>query len=419
MRRVLILLLCGGLVFLAYEYTRRTSRPVRAADSAPPKPNEPAPVTELQPAAAPADPREILLEGGEIELGPDARLRHPLGSPARYALEVLLAGRAAAGSELESLRAAAAAMVEGLDGDEARRQAADLMRRALERLLEGKHWAAGVAALGGCNLVLAAEGGARAVHRFASALARLDDEPAVMLASALLDALTHGLPFWAEHQKLIAEILDHEQEALDRLLCRPDGSWHSLHRKVPPNGTLDGIAQAVERELKIPLSAGLLQMVNGITDPRRLRAGQRIRVPTDPMRVVVEKHTYTMKVFLGRALFRLYMVGLGKEGRTPRGEFVVVEKERYPRWVDPRTGKVWEGRDPNNPLGGYFIKLDHPDLKGYGIHGTNDMSSIGRPSSMGCVRLGKDDMAEVFLYLPRRARLVVVESPRSLLAEGG
>jgi hypothetical protein len=34
--------------------------------------------------------------------------------------------------------------------------------------------------------------------------------------------------------------------------------------------------------------------------------------------------------------------------------------------------------------------------KGYGIHGTNVPSSIGKPASHGCIRVGQKDLEELF-----------------------
>jgi hypothetical protein len=34
--------------------------------------------------------------------------------------------------------------------------------------------------------------------------------------------------------------------------------------------------------------------------------------------------------------------------------------------------------------------------KGYGIHGTNQPNSIGKAASTGCIRMGKQDLEELF-----------------------
>ena len=57
--------------------------------------------------------------------------------------------------------------------------------------------------------------------------------------------------------------------------------------------------------------------------------------------------------------------------------------------------------DPKNPLGGYWMGLvglegDAVGKNSYGIHGTIEPDSIGKQASMGCIRLGHDDIALLF-----------------------
>jgi lipoprotein-anchoring transpeptidase ErfK/SrfK len=114
-----------------------------------------------------------------------------------------------------------------------------------------------------------------------------------------------------------------------------------------------------------------------------------------------------MKVYLGPLIVRLYEVGLGENDSTPEATFTVIEKQERPDWTDPRTGEFLRWGDTRNPLGDFFIKVDHPEHKGFGLHGTVDQASIGRDSSMGCIRMRSKDIAEVFDYLPRGSRVTV------------
>ncbi len=47
----------------------------------------------------------------------------------------------------------------------------------------------------------------------------------------------------------------------------------------------------------------------------------------------------------------------------------------------------------NNPVGTRWMGLS---LRGYGIHGTNVQSSIGKAASHGCFRMKKNDVEELF-----------------------
>jgi lipoprotein-anchoring transpeptidase ErfK/SrfK len=47
-------------------------------------------------------------------------------------------------------------------------------------------------------------------------------------------------------------------------------------------------------------------------------------------------------------------------------------------------------------------------FEGYGIHGTIEPQSIGREMSMGCVRLGAEDVALVYELLMPRVSVVKI-----------
>ncbi len=61
-----------------------------------------------------------------------------------------------------------------------------------------------------------------------------------------------------------------------------------------------------------------------------------------------------------------------------------------PTWYNP--GKV-VGPGPANPLGTRWMGLG---FKGYGIHGTNRPSSIGKAASHGCIRMRIPDVEALF-----------------------
>ena len=70
--------------------------------------------------------------------------------------------------------------------------------------------------------------------------------------------------------------------------------------------------------------------------------------------------------------------------------------------------------DPKNPLGGYWIGLTGTEGQAvgkmsYGIHGTIDQDSIGKQSSMGCIRLRASDIAMVFDMMVEGKSMVVVK----------
>jgi len=88
---------------------------------------------------------------------------------------------------------------------------------------------------------------------------------------------------------------------------------------------------------------------------------------------------------------KVYSVAVGAAvSPSPTGTMKIVNKVIGPTYY--HKGKVVPaGRC--NPLGNRWMGLNQT---GYGIHGTNVPSSIGKAASHGCIRMGKRDVEELF-----------------------
>jgi lipoprotein-anchoring transpeptidase ErfK/SrfK len=88
---------------------------------------------------------------------------------------------------------------------------------------------------------------------------------------------------------------------------------------------------------------------------------------------------------------RIYRVAVGKISTpSPAGEFKIVNRVTNPAYY--HKGQVIAS-GKGNPVGSRWMGLS---AKGYGIHGTNQPNSIGKPASTGCIRVGKKDLEELF-----------------------
>ncbi len=132
-----------------------------------------------------------------------------------------------------------------------------------------------------------------------------------------------------------------------------------------------------------------------------IRAGQQLKVTKARFNVVVDKSQNTLILKGGEEVVKVYRCSTGAGGITPVGTFKVTS-----RMVDP----VWKGvvapGDPENPLGSRWMGFDIPE---YGIHGTNDPDSIGKPVTQGCVRLLNSDAEELYSLLPEGTPVTIVE----------
>lgn len=159
----------------------------------------------------------------------------------------------------------------------------------------------------------------------------------------------------------------------------------------------------------------LVMRINNISEPNRLAVGQRLKVIKGPFRAVISKSRHRMDVYLGEVLVRSFRVGLGTNGGTPTGSWIVRNKLANPDWTDPRNGRHYLADDPDNPIGERWIGLEGVageavGKQGFGIHGTIDPASIGENLSMGCVRLAPDDVKFVYDLLVERQSPVEIRS---------
>ena len=88
---------------------------------------------------------------------------------------------------------------------------------------------------------------------------------------------------------------------------------------------------------------------------------------------------------------KVYTVAVGKPSTpSPTGTFTIARRVKDP--IYSHNGKtVLPG--PGNPVGTRWMGLN---LKGYGIHGTNEPKSIGKAASHGCIRMAKKDLEEMY-----------------------
>ena len=134
--------------------------------------------------------------------------------------------------------------------------------------------------------------------------------------------------------------------------------------------------------------------------------GQKLKIYKGNWKIEVSKIHKLLYVFDGKDLFAIYDIGIGKEGRTPKGDFILTDKIEHPSWYSP-DGKVVPYGEKDNVLGTHWLKIEptgdtDPSYSGYGIHGTWDEGSITKSLSNGCIRMTNDEVAELFMYIPRR-----------------
>lgn len=179
-----------------------------------------------------------------------------------------------------------------------------------------------------------------------------------------------------------------------------DGDELVARYRVARNDTLASIAS------RFRITADLISQINDLPSKDRIAVGRSLKVVNGPFRVRVKKSAFVLDVLLGDTLVCSLGCGLGKNGSTPTGRWIVRDKLPNPAWTDPRNGEHYRPDDPDNPIGEYWLALEGVEgnavgKRGFGIHGTIEPESIGHEMSLGCVRLLPADIEFLYRLLVR------------------
>lgn len=118
-----------------------------------------------------------------------------------------------------------------------------------------------------------------------------------------------------------------------------------------------------------------------------------------PSYLTLDRSSFTLRLWQNLKNTRTYTVAVGQEGlETPEGLYEIQEKEENPTWHVPDSD--WAGSlagttvppGPSNPIKARWMAI----YEGAGIHGTEEVESLGTAASHGCVRMAIADVEELY-----------------------
>jgi lipoprotein-anchoring transpeptidase ErfK/SrfK len=134
-------------------------------------------------------------------------------------------------------------------------------------------------------------------------------------------------------------------------------------------------------------------------------------LPGDPF-VIVNKMTNELALIDDNKVQTVVSVGSGiTQDLTPEGLFTITVKAVEPYY----RRKDIPGGHPDNPLGSRWIGFDAKDTDGrtYGIHGTNQPSSVGNYVSQGCIRTQNEVISSLYPLIPLGTKILVTTTKKS------
>ncbi|WP_103896689.1 L,D-transpeptidase [Caloramator fervidus] len=106
--------------------------------------------------------------------------------------------------------------------------------------------------------------------------------------------------------------------------------------------------------------------------------------------IIVNTKTHTLTLYKNGIPIKKYKVAVGKPSTpTPKGHFKIINKVI----------------NPGGPFGARWLGLN---IKGIGIHGTNNPSSIGKNISNGCIRMLNKDIIELSSIVPIGTPVIII-----------
>jgi lipoprotein-anchoring transpeptidase ErfK/SrfK len=156
------------------------------------------------------------------------------------------------------------------------------------------------------------------------------------------------------------------------------------------------LAAAVNGALQRPGRHRPIKVRTTVTDPKLTTDKLASRYPSF---ITIDRGHFTLRVYQHLKLTRTYSVAVGPQGlETPAGLYHIQNKAVDPPWQVPNS--AWAGAlagklippGPDDPIKARWMGI----FDGAGIHGTDEVSSIGHAFSHGCVRMLIPDVIDLY-----------------------
>ena len=159
------------------------------------------------------------------------------------------------------------------------------------------------------------------------------------------------------------------------------------------------LANAINDELADPDADRVVKPEMKVTTPEVTTAELEERYPHY---IVISRGSYQLRYYRNLEHVKTYTIAVGTVGfETPAGLYNVQNKAVNPAWSVPEwggdlAGQVIPGGTPQNPLKARWLGI----YDGAGIHGTDQVGSLGTSASHGCIRMAIPEVIELYDKVP-------------------
>jgi lipoprotein-anchoring transpeptidase ErfK/SrfK len=187
-----------------------------------------------------------------------------------------------------------------------------------------------------------------------------------------------------------------DQDAVDATVV-PGGS--RLVKQAGEPGRAVDKAQMTDAINAAAKSPGRDQPVQAVVKTTKPEVTTKDLSQAYPRYIYIDRGSYTLRFYDHLKLVKSYTIAVGQQGlETPAGLYHALDKQVDPSWHVPNS--AWAGSlagqvippGPADPLKARWIGI----FDGAGIHGTDELSSLGSAASHGCVRMAIPDVIDLY-----------------------
>ena len=122
-----------------------------------------------------------------------------------------------------------------------------------------------------------------------------------------------------------------------------------------------------------------------------------------PTVITVDRSRFRLRLWKDLKLVKTYTIAVGRAGlETPAGVYTINDKQVNPSWHVPNS--AWAGDlagktippGPDDPIKARWMGI----YAGAGIHGTDEVNSLGSAASHGCIRMAIPDVIDLYDRVP-------------------
>lgn len=131
--------------------------------------------------------------------------------------------------------------------------------------------------------------------------------------------------------------------------------------------------------------------------------------------IIINKSNNQLAFYENGQLLKVHSVATGKiPSYTPEGNFKIVNKIVNRPYY---SGNI-PGGDPRNPLGNRWLGINARGTWGttYAIHGNNNVSSIGKYVSAGCIRMYNDEIEWLYSKVKVNTPVIITSTSKSFVS---